>query len=713
MTRTAFARSAPLAALAAGLFLCAGTARGQDLGAAEEKAIKAAAARVAPSVVQITTSGGTEIVGGGKGPEFLKGSGSATGLVVAADGYVITSTFHFAHRPTEIFVSVSGRKQRYPARVVATDHTRMLTLLRVEESEGVPAKDLPVPIAFPKKDLLVGQWALALGRTLDPDVNHPPSISAGIISATDRIWGKAIQTDAKVSPTNYGGPLVSIDGRVFGVLVPLSPRGTGEIAGFDWYDSGIGFAIPLEDVLARLPALVEGKDLRAGLLGIVPKKPTDQYQSRVEVGSVQPDSAAAKAGIQADDLVVAIDGKPVANLSALRHAMEPKYAGDTITIKVQRGDKELEFKDVTLLASSTAFANGFLGVLPLRDDPGPGVPLRYVYPDSPAAKAGLAEGDRIMKVGPVTQPPRPFRPVANREALAEALAPLPPGTEVKIEVKRKDGKVETVNAVLGPVPAGLPEKLPQPSSAGKALEGQKKGAPGFPMEAADPDTCGSIAQDDPKKDPPKGKTETGFLQRTSTAKDRSYWLSVPENYDPNVSHGLIVYFHPIGGAKEGEQKHQLFRQFCKDAHFIVMGPQSVGPEGWVPSESDGVVQDVKAVMAEYTIDRSRVIAHGNANGGQMAFYVGFGARDTFRGVAVVGAALGTTPGENLPGQPLAFFIAAGEKDPNLKQIEAGKGLLEGKKFPVVYRVMKDAGNESLDAKTFAELQVWMDSLDRL
>src|SRR5262249_52477606 len=156
-------------------------------------------------------------------------------------GFVITSSFNFANKPSDVFVGVPGRKDRFRAQVIATDHTRMLTLLKID------AKDLPVPTVCPKKDIVVGQWALALGRTLDPDLEHPPSFSAGIVSATGRIWGKAIQTDAKVSPTNYGGPLVSIDGRVLGVLVPLSPRGTDDTAGFDWYDSGIGFAIPLED----------------------------------------------------------------------------------------------------------------------------------------------------------------------------------------------------------------------------------------------------------------------------------------------------------------------------------------------------------------------------------------------------------------------------------------------------------------------------------
>ena len=67
----------------------------------------------------------------------------------------------------------------------------------------------------------VGQWTIAVGRAFE---GREPNMAVGVLSATDRIWGKAIQTDAAVSPNNYGGPLVDIAGRVLGVLVPLSPR---------------------------------------------------------------------------------------------------------------------------------------------------------------------------------------------------------------------------------------------------------------------------------------------------------------------------------------------------------------------------------------------------------------------------------------------------------------------------------------------------------
>ncbi|MBX9579539.1 MAG: PDZ domain-containing protein [Gemmataceae bacterium] len=693
--------------LAAGLGLClTAPVSGQDrldVNEANEEAMRAAAATAAPAVVKIETAGGLEVVGtakkggppgGGGGPGVARGTGPTTGLVVDPDGYVITSSFNFANKPTDIFVTVPGRPNRLVAKVVATDQTRMLTLLKVE------AKELQVPAAYPKKEVRVGQWALSLGRTLDPDVGHLPSISAGIVSATGRLLGKALQTDAKVSPANYGGPLVAIDGRVLGVLVPASVRSEGETAGFEWYDSGIGFAIPLEDVLAKLSALKGGKDLRRGLLGINPKD-ADAYTAKPVIGAVGPDSAAARAGIKVGDTIVSIDGKPTPNFSSVQHALGPKYEGDAVTVQVLRDGKEVEFAKIELQGTQTAYVNPFFGVLPLRDDPAPGVPVRFVYPDSPAAAAGLKEGDRVMKVGTG----KTLAPVRNRTELATALSQFPPGSEVTVEVKRKEGdKTETLTAKLTTVPDAVPAKLPMPSSAGKALEGRPKEKGGlFPKGGKEPE---------PEKK--TEKEETGYIKRTDEALGREHWLYVPDSYDPNVSHGLIVWFHPVGqGGKDGERMAAALKEFCETHHYILMGPKSANPEGWAASETELVVQDVRKVLGRYTIDPARVVAHGMGNGGQMAFYLGFQARDLFRGVAAVGSALGTAPKENVANQPLAFFVAAGDKDPLLNEVKASKDALAERRFPVVYREVKDAGKEYLDAEAFEVLLNWLDSLDRM
>src|SRR5262245_18053531 len=168
----------------------------------QEKAIKAAVKVAASAAVKIETSGGVEVVRAGRAA-VRRGSGPTTGVIVSEDGYVISSSFNFANKPATIRVSIPGTKDRRVARVVGHDETRMLTLLKVTMPAGTK---LPVPKATPKKDMDIGLTSIAVGRTLSAD-DGPPSDSVGIISATDRIWGKAIQTDAKVSPTNYGGPL--------------------------------------------------------------------------------------------------------------------------------------------------------------------------------------------------------------------------------------------------------------------------------------------------------------------------------------------------------------------------------------------------------------------------------------------------------------------------------------------------------------------------
>src|SRR5439155_3238337 len=109
----------------------------------------------------------------------------------------------------------------------------------------------------------------------------------------------------KVSPTNYGGPLIDLSGRVQGVLVPASPQAEGETAGFEWYDSGIGFAVPLEDIFTVLPRMKKGTEktpvvLKRGYLGILMRS-TEMFEAVPTIGSVLPGSAAEKAGLLPGD----------------------------------------------------------------------------------------------------------------------------------------------------------------------------------------------------------------------------------------------------------------------------------------------------------------------------------------------------------------------------------------------------------------------------
>jgi S1-C subfamily serine protease len=671
----------------------------QEINADLEKATKEAVQKVAPSVVQIVTQGGIDmVVTTPKGPVFRKSLGPTTGLIISDDGFIISSAFNFVNQPTTILVQIQGHKEPYLAKRVATDKSRMLTLLKIDVT------GLPIQGFAPKKEVHEGQWSIALGRALDTKHISPPSVSVGIISATGRIWGKCIQTDAKISPLNYGGPLVDIAGRVQGILIPASPLGDDATAGFEWYDSGIGFAIPMEDVLAVLPRLKQGKDLQRGLLGVRMQSP-DIYSVAPAIGDVLKDSAAAKAGLQKGDIITEIEGKPVVRMAQIHHILGPKYDGEKVSLKYKRGDKETEIKDLTLVAALQSPAHPFLGILPMRDDPKLGVEIRHVFAKSPADKAKLQAGDRIVKFG-LDKTLLPFSGAERgTQQFTEWLNTLTPGMEVKLEVKRKDSKTEEVTVQLDQLPGSvageeykLPEKLPEPASKKKALE---------PLEVGNKNIKPT------KIEAPAGMPETGIVKRATADGEHKFQIYVPDDYDPNIAYALVVWLHPPGKHKDDdlESVAALWEEHCAANKLILVMPISENETGWLPGESNVVVESIRDTMKRYTIDPRRIVAHGLGIGGQMALHIGFSERELIRGVAVVGAVT-TNIKDNQAAQRLAFFLAAGELDPLAKSVAESRTKLAEKKYSVFYLEMANRGREYLEAAHLHQLVRWIDLLDK-
>jgi predicted esterase len=157
----------------------------------------------------------------------------------------------------------------------------------------------------------------------------------------------------------------------------------------------------------------------------------------------------------------------------------------------------------------------------------------------------------------------------------------------------------------------------------------------------------------------------------------------------------------------------IWQDACEDRHVILVGPKSESESGWLASEAEFVQEAAREVMKEYTIDRQRVVAHGMGVGGQLAFYLGFNARDLVRGVATTGAVLATQPKDNAPAQRLAFYVVAGARDPLAKEVAGVKPQLQERKFPVTQREVAEMGKEYLDRATFEEMVRWIDSLDKL
>lgn len=384
-----------------------------------DDAVRAAAAWVAPSIVRIETTAARASNGGVGGP--------TSGLVVGADGWIVASSFGLADRPAGIVILIPGESEatpgrRHAAQVVGTDHARNLTLLKVD------ATGLPVPTPVPRSEMRVGQWAIGLGRAWAPEA---PSLAVGIVSALDRIWGRAIQTDAKTSPTNYGGPLVDMKGRVLGVIVPLSPQAADATAGAEWYDSGIGFAIPLVDILASLDRLKAG-DLYPGLSGIRLAEEASLLSPPIIARSA-PGSPAALAKLVPGDLVTDVNGEAVARIAEFRQAMGRKLAGDRAKLGLRRDGQPVTV-ELDLVAELPRYIRPYLGLL-LASEPGP-VTVRRVFASAPAANAALMPGDIIAAVN--------GRPLANAQEFEKALDAIGVGKEISLSVTR-DQRALTVS----------------------------------------------------------------------------------------------------------------------------------------------------------------------------------------------------------------------------------------------------------------------------
>ena len=151
------------------------------------------------------------------------------------------------------------------------------------------------------------------------------------------------------------------------------------------------------------------------------------------IGACRPNSPAAEAGLKPGDRIVEIDGRKIARAAEVKEELSRRYAGDKVRVVVLRDEKRIEC-DVELVAKLEPYEHPFLGILPMRTPSGerpPGVAVRYVYPDSPAAEAGIEPGDVLVSLGG-----RADR--GPRRAAARRSPSYQPDDEVELEVRRGD-----------------------------------------------------------------------------------------------------------------------------------------------------------------------------------------------------------------------------------------------------------------------------------
>ncbi|MCA9106366.1 MAG: PDZ domain-containing protein [Planctomycetales bacterium] len=622
----------------------------QAMAQEEFAALRRAAESVSASVVQIETTGGKERVG-----DLFIAAGPTTGVVVSNDGLILTSAYTVVHEPTTILVRLADGR-RVGAEVVSRDRLRNLVLLRVPEAAG-----LPVPEFVPTDEIRVGAFAVAVGKVFDPELVNS---SVGIVSAVDRVWGQAIQTDAKISPNNYGGPLVDLHGRVLGVIAPLSPRAESELAGFEWYDSGIGFAVPLADVMARLDRLAAGEDLYAGKLGITPVA-SDNFTSPLILASVGRKSPAGQADLRPGDEMIEVNGRPIRRFPDLKHALGRLYAGETVTGFVLRDGNRVPFEAV-LEREIEPFRVASLGILPMTPDEaaGQGVTVDEVLAGSAAEAAGIGSGDRIVAIqGSST---------TDLDELATVLAAFEPGDSVNLQIERA-GQLVELEVQLDGLSADLPIEQVEPETLGAA---------------------GDVAE---------------LLDLKLEQFPESCDVIVAKDHIANGAAGLVVW---IGapGKSDGDALLEQWGVIAAQYNVVVIAPHSSDERSWAKEDVERVGLLVQRAIQDFGLNSRCVSVTGKNAGAQMASLVFLDVTRPVRGLAVVGG--GISPGAALPeNEPLrrlliATWLKTDVADSN--QVQEMFRAVNERGLPMAVVPSPDPN----DSETLGQIARWTMTLDR-
>jgi putative serine protease PepD len=260
-------------------------------------------------------------------------SAEGTGWVYDTKGDIVTNQ-HVVDGATKVRVKFSDGST-YTATVVGTDISTDLAVLHVD----APSSKL-VPLTLGDSAALqVGDGVVAIGNPFGLD----STVTSGIVSALNReisapdntpIEG-AIQTDAAINHGNSGGPLLNLAGNVIGVTSQIQSDSGG--------NDGVGFAIPSNTVKNVVDQLIAGKTVKHALLGVTVTSATNG----ATVGSVESGSGAAKAGVQAGDVITAVDGKSITSSQQLRAVIAAHQPGDQITLTIRRSGSTKTL-DVTL-----------------------------------------------------------------------------------------------------------------------------------------------------------------------------------------------------------------------------------------------------------------------------------------------------------------------------------------------------------------------------
>ena len=290
--------------------------------------------------------------------------GQGSGVIIDAKGHIVTNNHVVSGAGQGAKLSVTIGDKTYSAKVVGTDPSTDLAVLKLEN----PPSNLTVASWGDSSKLKVGQPVMAVGNPL----GLSDTVTTGIVSALNRpvttqavndnnvddtnfnsqrdsdvVVTSAIQTNAAINPGNSGGALVDSSGALVGITSSIASLASNGSSSGQSGNIGIGFAIPSTQVKSVVEQLIANGTVKHPQLGIRASNGTSGTQLGAKVEDVTQGSAAAQAGLQKGDLITAIDGTPVVGSESLVAQVRSYEVGKEVTLKVLRGSETLELK-VTL-----------------------------------------------------------------------------------------------------------------------------------------------------------------------------------------------------------------------------------------------------------------------------------------------------------------------------------------------------------------------------
>jgi serine protease Do len=388
-------------------------------------------------------------------PRRREGTGS--GFIVDRNGYIITN-LHVVDRATAIKVRLTGDRTEYKAKMIGSDPELDIAVIKVDA--GRPLQ--PVKIAN-SDGVQVGEWAIAIGAPFELE----KTVTVGIVSALGRDLGtrqqfqRFIQTDAAINPGNSGGPLVNIRGEVIGVNTMIATSSGG-------YE-GIGFALPINTVVKSYNQIIRSGRVVRGSIGIRFPRDEGQIENTLKalgfdhgiiVESVAPGGPAEKAGLQPDDVILTLNGRPVKDGNDLVSRISEMPIGAEAVLEIDRGGKRITKKviieerdkvfreDLEALSgrremvdpdagkADESSARFGIGIRPLSEERRKqlgftqegGVEVTVVEEDSFAEEIGMRTGDIIVSIN--------RQPVSSFEDVKRIQSSLKRGDAVAFKVMR-------------------------------------------------------------------------------------------------------------------------------------------------------------------------------------------------------------------------------------------------------------------------------------